>query len=90
MTKSYQCLKITLCAAAAFLAAGVPSLLACNGCRNPGEAMGEEPGTVMAGIAFSWSIMFMLVVVMLVVAGLTVYIARTCRRVDLEHQARLR
>ncbi len=63
------------------------SAMACVGCRTPMVAS-EEPQTVMAGVAFSWSVITMLVIVIAVVSGLGWYIARTCQRIDRENAAR--
>ena len=63
--------------------------LACVGCREPGsETMAKESPTVLAGWAFSWSVLFMLVFVFLIVGGMSLYIWQTCRR--LEREAALR
>lgn len=60
---------------------------ACVGCRTP-MVGAEEPQTVLAGVAFSWSVITMLVLVVAVVSGLGWYIAKTCQRVDREHSIR--
>ena len=57
---------------------------ACVGCRQPGIGGVDEPQTVMAGMAFSWSVISLLVLVVVVLGGLTVYIAKTCQRLDRE------
>ena len=60
---------------------------ACVGCREPGaETVAKESPTVMAGIAFSWSVLFMLCFVVLVVVGMSVYIGRTCCRIERERE----
>lgn len=58
------------------------SAIACVGCRTPEVTAAEEPQTVLAGIAFSWSVLTMLAIVIAVVTGLGFYIAQTCRQVD--------
>lgn len=58
---------------------------ACVGCREPGaEVMAKESPTVMAGIAFSWSVLFMLGFAILIVLGMSLYIGQTCRRIERE------
>ena len=75
-------------ALAAFFSAA-ECLMACVGCREPGsETISKESPTVLAGWAFSWSVLFMLVLVFAIVAGMSLYIWQTCRR--LEREAALR
>ena len=64
-------------------------VMACVGCREPGsETIANESPTVLAGLAFSWSVLFMLVLVFAIVGGMSLYIWQTCRR--LEREAALR
>ena len=75
-------------ALAAFFSAA-ECLMACVGCREPGsETIANESPTVLAGWAFSWSVLFMLVLVLAIVAGMSLYTWQTCRR--LEREAALR
>ncbi|MEI8311920.1 MAG: hypothetical protein WCH98_14320 [Verrucomicrobiota bacterium] len=62
--------------------------MACVGCREPGAFGPDEPQTVMAGVAFSWSVITMLVIVAALLGGLGFYIAKTCKRVDRENGTR--
>lgn len=55
-------------------------LLACAGCREPGEDV--ESTTVMAGLAFSWGVLFMLAVLFSLFGGLGTYMWRTIKAVD--------
>lgn len=56
---------------------------ACVGCREPGAlTLANESPTVLAGVAFSWSVVFMLVFVILIVVGMSVFIWNTCRRLE--------
>lgn len=58
---------------------------ACVGCREPGaQTLDHESPTVMAGMAFSWSVLFMLVFALLVVGGMSAYIWHTCQRIERE------
>jgi hypothetical protein len=72
-----------LCALAlAFLPAAAQ---ACVGCREPGsETLNHESPTVMAGIAFSWSVLFMLAFALAVVTAMGAYIWQTCQRIERE------
>ena len=76
---------------ASFIAAAFlfhQSAMACVGCREPGAFGPEEPQTVLAGVALSWSVITMLVTVGALLGGLGFYIAKTCRRVDGENGTR--
>ena len=65
-----------------FFLTRLPEAVACVGCRQPGAGGPDEPQTVTAGIALSWGVVGMLAIVGLIVAGLTYYIADTCRKLD--------
>ena len=59
---------------------------ACVGCREPGTlTLEHESPTVLAGMAFSWSVLFMLGFVLVIVFGMSFFIWRTCRQVDQRH-----
>ncbi|MFY8217035.1 MAG: hypothetical protein ACOVMP_10605 [Chthoniobacterales bacterium] len=63
------------------------SAWACVGCRvTTDEVARVEPSTVTAGFAFSWSVLFMLVVVGFVITFLVSYIARAVARLDAKNQ----
>ena len=66
----------------ALLIAHLPEAAACVGCRQPGTAGPVEPQTITAGIALSWGVLSMLVIVLAIVGGMTWYIVTTCRRLD--------
>lgn len=61
------------------------SATACVGCREPGACGPAEPQTVLAGLAFSWSVITMLLIAGSIVTGLGFYTVKTCRRVDREN-----
>ena len=65
-----------------FFLTRLPDAAACVGCRQPGSGGPDEPQTVTAGIALSWGVVGMLAIVGLILAGLTYYIADTCRKLD--------
>ena len=69
----------------AFLAFWPVAAQACVGCREPGsETLNHEAPTVMAGFAFSWSVLFMLTVALAVVGAMGTYIWHTCQRIERE------
>lgn len=77
-----------LALAVSFLLANAPSALACVGCREPGAGtIAHEPQTVASGVAFSWSVLFMLVVVLSIIAGMTLFIWRSCVSIERERAA---
>lgn len=58
---------------------------ACPGCRTTGEMVRlQEPQTIEAGMALSWSVLFLLVVVGGVLSVLGFLIAKTIRRLESE------
>ncbi|MFZ4778181.1 MAG: hypothetical protein ACOYM3_22650 [Terrimicrobiaceae bacterium] len=59
--------------------------MACVGCRTPMVDVTEEPQTILAGVAFSWGVVIMLLIVSAIVGGLGFFIAKTCQRVDREN-----
>ena len=60
---------------------------ACVGCREAGtQTMATESPTVLAGIAFSWSVLFMLACAFAVVGSLGGYIWKRCRQLDRRQQ----
>lgn len=50
--------------------------LACEGCKMAASKGVSEPQTIMAGMAFSWSVLFMLAVVFLLL-GIFLWAARS-------------
>lgn len=59
---------------------------ACVGCRQ--QTVETSTKTLMAGAAFSWSVLFMLAFVFSIVGALTWFFVVTCRRIDAERNAR--
>jgi hypothetical protein len=60
---------------------------ACVGCRVTTDDVARvEPSTVSAGFAFSWSVLFMLIVVGFLITFLVSYIARAVARLDANNQ----
>ena len=64
-----------------------PSLAtACEGCKMAVVKGMSEPQTVMAGMALSWSVLFMLAVVFLLLAVLVWFIRSACLQADTAHR----
>ena len=61
---------------------------ACPGCRTQGEMVElEEPETVSASLALSWSVVFLLAVLAGIGGFLSIYIRNAVVRVDRENSA---
>jgi len=71
-----------------FMLTALPTAQACVGCRAPGEK--SDQLTVTAGVALSWSVLFMLVFIGCALAFLGWYIARYCSQLSAEHAQVLR
>jgi hypothetical protein len=57
----------------------LPSLLACEGCKEPANVAGDSGvGGISAG--FSWSVVFMLAMLAFLLTGLVLMMVRTCRQ----------
>jgi hypothetical protein len=61
-------------------------LLACAGCREPGEDV--EASTIMAGVGLSWSVLFMLAFVLALGGGLSAFMWKTVKEVDARNAGR--
>jgi len=61
------------------------SAWACAGCREPGEEV--ESATVMAGFAFSWGVVAMLVFLFVLCSGLGWFVMKTVKLVDARHRS---
>ncbi len=60
-----------------------PRAMACVGCRTPGDlTMANENPTVLAGIGFSWGVVFLLVFVLTLLAAMVSYIWWTCVQIE--------
>ena len=75
----------SLAAAAFALFLQAVPLLACAGCREPGEDV--EAATVMAGFGFSWGVIIMLAFVFALSGGVGAYVLKTVRAADARHDA---
>ncbi len=74
----------TLSAALFALLLQAGPLLACAGCREPGEDV--EASTIMAGVGLSWSVLFMLVFLFALCGGLSAFVWKTVKAVDAGHR----
>ena len=59
---------------------------ACEGCKMSAANGFIEPQTTMAGVALSWSVLFMLVVVFLLLAGFICSAWVACQKANTMHQ----
>jgi hypothetical protein len=73
-----------LAAIMAFVLLNAP-VLACAGCREPGEEV--EATTVMAGFGFSWGVIVMLGFLFSICSGLGWFVVKTVKAVDANHEA---
>jgi len=64
----------------------VPSLLACEGCKEPSSVAGSS-GVNGIGAGFSWSVIFMIGMISLLVAGMIVMIVRACKQLEAQQSA---
>jgi hypothetical protein len=59
----------------------LPSLLACEGCKEPSNVAGAS-GVSGISAGFSWSVLFMLFSVASIIGGMTLMIVRSCRKLE--------
>lgn len=62
-------------------------LKACEGCKMAASKGVSEPQTIMAGMAFSWSVLFMLTVFFLLLGIFAWAMRCACIQADAEHQS---
>jgi hypothetical protein len=75
-----------LSAVTAILLSVIPSVFACEGCKEPSNVAGASGvGGISAG--FSWSVIFMLGAVASVLGGLVWMMVRSCKQLHAGHQA---
>ncbi|MFI0347986.1 MAG: hypothetical protein ACH346_04330 [Chthoniobacterales bacterium] len=55
---------------------------ACEGCKMGAVNGLIEPQTMMAGVALSWSVLFMLAVVFALLTGFIWFAYKTCKKID--------
>jgi len=66
--------------------ANAPTVLACEGCKEPSSVAGGG-GVDGISLGFSASVIFMLVMVGSILSGFVFMMARSCRQLDAAHRA---
>jgi hypothetical protein len=69
----------------ALLLSYVPSLFACEGCKEPSNVTGAS-GVGGIGASFSWSVLFMIGMLALLISGMVFMMIRSCRQLAAQHQ----
>jgi membrane-associated phospholipid phosphatase len=64
----------------------VPSLLACEGCKEPSSVAGAS-GLSGISAGFSWSVLFMIGTVIFLVSGMVMMMIRACKQLAEQHSA---
>jgi hypothetical protein len=64
--------------------AHLPSLLACEGCKEPSNVAGQS-GVAGISASFSWSVLFMLAVTGFLMTGLVLMMVRSCKQLAAQH-----
>ena len=63
----------------------VPSLVACEGCKEPANVIGAS-GVAGIGASFSWSVLFMIGMLAFLMSGMVFMMIRSCRQLAAQHQ----
>ncbi len=69
----------------ALLISYVPSLVACEGCKEPSNVAGDS-GVAGISASFSWSVVFMLGMLTFLISGMVFMTIRSCRQLAELHQ----
>ena len=69
----------------ALLMSYVPSLVACEGCKEPSNVIGAS-GVGGIGASFSWSVLFMIGMLAFLMTGMVIMMIRSCRQLATQHQ----
>jgi hypothetical protein len=71
----------------ALLISNLPSLMACEGCKEPSNVAGDS-GVAGISASFSWSVVFMLGMLAFLLTGLILMMVRTCKQLaEQQHPA---
>jgi hypothetical protein len=70
---------------AALLMNYVPSLVACEGCKEPSNVIGAS-GVSGIGASFSWSVLFMIGMLAFLLSGMVFMMIRSCRQLAAQRQ----
>jgi hypothetical protein len=63
----------------------VPSLVACEGCKEPSNVTGAS-GVSGIGASFSWSVLFMIGMLAFLLSGMVFMMVRSCRQLAAQRQ----
>jgi hypothetical protein len=63
----------------ALLISYLPSLLACEGCKEPSNVAGDS-GVAGISASFSWSVVFMLGMLTILMSGMLLMMVRSCKQ----------
>ena len=69
----------------ALLMSYVPSLVACEGCKEPSNVIGAS-GVGGIGASFSWSVLFMIGMLASLMSGMVLMMIRSCRQLAAQRQ----
>jgi len=69
----------------ALLMSYVPSLVACEGCKEPSNVIGAS-GVGGIGASFSWSVLFMIGMLAFLMSGVVLMMVRSCRQLADQRQ----
>jgi hypothetical protein len=64
---------------AALLMSYLPSLVACEGCKEPSNVAGDS-GVAGISASFSWSVIFMIGMVAFLLTGMVLMMVRSCKQ----------
>jgi hypothetical protein len=84
ITKTKSMLRL-LWLLSALLMSYVPSLVACEGCKEPANVIGAS-GVAGIGASFSWSVLFMIGMLAFLMSGMVFMMIRSCRQLAAQHQ----
>ena len=63
----------------------LPSLVACEGCKEPSNVIGAS-GVGGIGASFSWSVLFMIGMLAFLMTGMVLMMIRSCRQLAAQRQ----
>ena len=69
----------------ALLTSALPSLMACEGCKEPSTVAGDS-GVVGISASFSWSVIFMIGMLGFLLGGMIFMMVRSCRQLADQQQ----
>jgi hypothetical protein len=64
----------------------MPSLMACEGCKEPSNVAGDS-GVAGISASFSWSVLFMICMIGVLLSSLIVMMIRSCKQLAQQQQA---